>query len=300
MTDHAADGKPIPPAAALGSPPPPHWRTGCISLWRFEANEYYPHHESAMLSSTERPLTRHDAASDASPGDRRFHNRLLNALPSEVIAAMEPHMERQALPLLETLAEPGNPYEHVFFPETGVISLVNKLADGSEVEVGTIGNEGMAGLNVILGSSSLPSLALMEIPGEVVRVPAKVMVSLAEQSAEVRRLLQRYSLAFLIQVGQTAACNRAHEIYERCARWMCMAHDRMNGASQIALTQHVLAQMLGVRRAGVTVAAGMLQKAGFIRYTRGKITILDRAGLESASCECYGIVKREYERLLGG
>ena len=226
-------------------------------------------------------------------------NRLLRALPANVIAQLEPHMERMEVPLLEVLAEPGTPYEHVFFPETGVISLVNRLADGSEVEVGTIGNEGVAGLNVILDSASIPSITLMEIPGEVVRVPVTTMVALTEEYPEVRRLLLRYAQAFMIQVAQTAACNRVHEIYGRCARWMCMSHDRMGGEAQFMLTQYVLSQMLGVRRAGVTVAAGQLQRAGFIRYSRGRITVLDRPGLEGAACECYGIVKREFDRLLG-
>jgi CRP-like cAMP-binding protein len=226
-------------------------------------------------------------------------NRLLRAFPADAIARLEPHMERMDIPLLEVLAEPGVPYEHVFFPETGVISLVNKLDDGTEVEVGTIGNEGMAGINVVLDSGSIPSITLMEIPGEAVRIPVTTMVALIEEYPEVRRLLLRYAQAFMIQIAQTATCNRVHEIYGRCARWMCMAHDRMGGAPQFMLTQYVLSQMLGVRRAGVTVAAGQLQKAGFIRYSRGRITVLDRPGLESAACECYGIVKREFDRLLG-
>lgn len=226
-------------------------------------------------------------------------NHLLRALPADVLAALAPHLERVDVPLLETLASEGEPYEHVYFPETGVISIVSKLDDGTEVEIGTIGNEGMAGLNVVLGASSIPSLTLMEVPGTTLRAPAAMVAALIEEHPEMLRLLLRYAHAFMVQVAQTAACNRAHEIYARCARWMCMAHDRMGGAPHFLLAQHVLAQMLGVRRAGVTVAAGALQKKGFIRYSRGKITILDRQGLEGAACECYGIVKREYERLLG-
>ena len=253
-----------------------------------------------MPSPTAHPRTQEDETSPSTTvEDSPRPNRLLRALPAAVIARIEPHMERIDVPLLEVLAEPGQPFEHVFFPETGVISLVNKLADGSEVEVGTIGNEGMAGLNVVLDSPSLPVITLMEIPGEVVRLPVTTMVTVVEEYPEVRRLLLRYAQAFMIQVAQTAACNRVHEIYGRCARWMCMSHDRMGGQPQFMLTQHVLSQMLGVRRAGVTVAAGQLQRAGFIRYSRGRITILDREGLEGAACECYGVVKREFERLLG-
>ena len=250
------------------------------------------------LHTDHSPTSDDTTTSPAAVEDSPRPNRLLRAMPADVVALLEPHMERLNVPLLEVLGEPGVPFEHVFFPETGVISIVNKLSDGSEVEVGTIGNEGMAGLNVVLDSESIPCLTLMEIPGDIVRVPVRVIVALAEERPEVRRILLRYAQAFMIQVAQTASCNRMHEIYGRCARWMCMAHDRMGGAPQFLLTQHVLAQMLGVRRAGVTAAAGMLQKAGLIRYTRGKITILDRAGLEQASCECYGIVKREFDRLL--
>ena len=226
-------------------------------------------------------------------------NLLLRAMPAEALAALEPHMERMVVSLLEVLADSGKPHEHVYFPETGVISIVNRFEDGTEVEVGTIGNEGMSGLNVILGADAIPGVTMMEVPGTAVRVPVSVMKAVADEHPEVLRLLHRYAQAFIVQVGQTAACNRAHEIYGRCARWMCMAHDRMGGAPQFLLAQHVLAQMLGVRRAGVTVAAGALQKKGYIRYSRGKITILDREGLESAACPCYRIVKREYDRLLG-
>lgn len=244
--------------------------------------------------------TEENAAAAPSVATPSAHNnRLLRALSAEDYALLRPHMERVQIPVRQILAEQDAPFTHVFFPETGVISLVNRMADGGEVEVGTIGNEGMAGLSVVLGAQPLPSVTMMEIPGEVIRVPAPLVAELAESRLAVRRLLGRYAQAFLIQVGQTASCNRVHEIYERCARWMCMAHDRMGGAEQFVMTQEVLAQMLGVRRAGVTVAAGMLQRAGFIRYSRGKITILDRVGLEAASCECYGVVKTHYDRLLG-
>lgn len=246
------------------------------------------------------PLTHDDAAAATTvAGQPARHNRLLRALSPDVLARLQPHMERVHVPLLEVLCEPRVPFTHVYFPETGVISIVNRLSDGSEVEVGTIGNEGMAGLSAVLDSESIPSVTLMEIPGEVLRVPVDVVVALAEERPEVRRMLHRYAQAFMIQIAQTASCNRSHEIYERCARWMCMAHDRMGGASHFLLTQHVLAQMLGVRRAGVSVAASMLQRAGFIRYSRGRVTILDLPGLEGASCECHAVVKGEFDRLLG-
>lgn len=226
-------------------------------------------------------------------------NRLLRALPPEDYALLKPHMERIDVPLLEVLAEPNTQFTHVMFPQTGVISVVNRVTGGGLVEVGTIGNEGMAGLSVILDAESIPSVTLMEIPGEIVRIPAPTFARLANERPAIRRVVNRYTQAFLIQVAQTASCNRAHEIAERCARWICMSHDRMCGAEKFPLTQEVLAQMLGVRRAGVTVAAGTLQRAGLIRYSRGKITVVDRAKLEAASCECYGIVQAHFDRLVG-
>jgi len=230
---------------------------------------------------------------------RADRNRLLRALPDEEFDLLLPHMERLEVPLLAVLNAPNTPFDHVFFPETGVISIVNELAGGDVVEAGTIGNEGMAGISVVLEGEMVPSTVTMQIPGELVRVPAPVVADLLQERPALRRLLHRYAHAFLIQVAQTAACNRAHDITQRCARWMLMTHDRMLGAEHFLLTQEVLSQMLGVRRAGVTVAAGALQEAGLIRYRRGKVTVLDRDGLERASCECYGIVRAHFDRLLG-
>lgn len=226
-------------------------------------------------------------------------NRLLSALPADVLTALEPHFEHVEIELLRVLVDANARFTHVFFPLTGVISIVSQMTDGSTVEVGTVGNEGFAGVSVVLEGDSVPNTTLMQIPGEVVVLPAPLLAGLAEERPALRRLLHRYAHAYHIQVAQTAACNRAHDITERCARWLLMTHDRMGGAEEYALTQEVLAAMLGVRRAGVTVAAGILQKAGFIRYSRGRITILDRAGLEAASCECYGVVKAQFDRLLG-
>lgn len=226
-------------------------------------------------------------------------NRLLHALPPEDYAWLQPHLERVRLPTRHVLAEQNAPLAHAYFPETGIISLVNRLVDGSTVEVGTIGNEGMAGLGIILDANAVPSVTKVQVAGEFARLPADVMARAAEERPAVRRALNRYTQAFLTQVAQTAACNRAHDIEERCARWMCMTHDRVGGADTFELTHEVLAQMLGVRRAGVTVAAGILQKAGFIRYSRGLVTVLDRSGLEAAACECYGIVRAHFDRLLG-
>ena len=224
-------------------------------------------------------------------------NRLLRVLPLEEYAWLQRRLELVMLETKQVLAEPNEPIQFVYFPETSVVSMVNRMADGGGVEVGTIGNEGMVGLTVFLGVDALPSATLTQIRGEAKRIPAEVFADGTQEHHALKRLLQRYTHAFLTQVAQTASCNRVHSIEERCARWLLMVHDRVERV-EFKLTHEFLSFMLGVRRAGVTVAAGMLQEAGLIRYSRGHITILDRAGLEAVSCECYGIVRAEFERLL--
>ena len=195
------------------------------------------------------------------------------------------------------LYEPYETAEYVYFPLSCVVSIVNTVEGGSTVEVGTVGNEGMAGIAVYLDSGITPNRTLVQVAGRMGRLPAEVLIAAAERSPAVRKILNRYTLAFLAQVSQTAACNRAHNIDERCARWLLMTHDRVHG-DNFSLTHEFLAFMLGVRRAGVTVAAGILQKAGLISYKRGSITILDRRGLEKAACDCYRIVDKEFSNLL--
>jgi CRP-like cAMP-binding protein len=224
-------------------------------------------------------------------------NRLLAVLDAEDLAYLSKDMEVKHYKSGTILIEPFARFDHVYFPHSCVVSLVNTVAGGSTVEVGTVGNEGMAGLAVFLDSDAITSRTLVQVPGEMARVPADRFRALAETSTSFRKLLNRYTLAFLAQVSQTATCNRAHTIDERCARWLLMTHDRVN-SDAFNLTHEFLAFMLGVRRAGVTVAAGILQKAGLITYKRGNITILNRNGLEEASCDCYAIVRKEFDRLL--
>ena len=230
--------------------------------------------------------------------ERSDRNRLLRALPAEDHAWIEPHLEHVALKFKQTLADPNEPFRHVYFIETGVVSVINHIAGGM-IEVGTIGNEGLAGLSVFLDADAIPSQSLVQVAGEAKRVRADIFAAGADERAGLRRVLHRYTQAFLTQVAQTAACNRAHELQERCARWMLMTHDRAGGDDSFPMTHEFLSFMLGVRRAGVTVAAGMLQKAGLISYSRGTVTVLDRKGLEAASCDCYGIVRAHFDRLLG-
>lgn len=225
-------------------------------------------------------------------------NRLLRAFPAEDYAWLAPHLSSVALNLNDVLAEANEPFRHVHFVESGCVSVVNTVAGGT-VEVGTVGNEGIGGLPVFLGTGSVPSRTFVQIPGEARRISADAFAEAANTRPGIRRVMNLYTQAFLCQVAQTAACNRAHKLEERCARWLLMTHDRMEGAATFPLTHQFLAFMLGVRRSGVTIAAGALQQAGIIRYTRGKITVTDRGGLEEASCECYEIVLQEFNRLFG-
>jgi CRP-like cAMP-binding protein len=225
-------------------------------------------------------------------------NRLLAALAPEERTALVPHLEPVSLAIGEVLAEPGVPLAHVYFPETAILSVINRMADGAAVEVGTVGNEGLVGLAALLGAEASESQTLAQIPGTALRLPAALLAAEAAARPALRRLLDRYTQAYITQVSQGAACNRLHGIEARCARWLLMTHDRVGGADAFPLTQEFLAIMLGVRRAGVSVAAGALQDAGLIRYRRGGIRVLDREGLEAAACECYGVVRRQFDRLL--
>jgi CRP-like cAMP-binding protein len=226
-------------------------------------------------------------------------NWLLAALTPEDWERLSPHMEVVFLPLKEVLYEPNEPVHHVYFPLSGVYSLLSVMENKAIIEFATVGKEGMAGLPVFLEATSMPSRAISQVAGDSVRVPAAVFKEAVQQSPAFERLLLRYTQALFNQVVQSAACNRLHAMNERCARWLLLTHDRA-GTDQFVLTHEFLAQMLGVRRATVTVTAGILQQAGLIRYSRGRLTILNRLGLEAASCECYAVIRREYERLVGG
>ena len=224
-------------------------------------------------------------------------NRLLRAFEDSDRARLFEVGERVHLKQKQVLVEPDRPYEHVFFPGDCVISLLTVFRDDTAVETATVGCEGMLGIPVYLGTGTMPILVMNQLPGEALRVPAEEFARIAE-SGRTRLILDRYTQAFLSQVFQNAACNAHHPIVERCARWLLLTHDRVR-SQHLALTHELLAYMLGVRRAGVTEAAGELQAAGHIRYSRGRVEILDRPGLESAACECYAIMKRAYEDLLG-
>jgi CRP-like cAMP-binding protein len=219
-------------------------------------------------------------------------------LPREVSERLEPHVEPVDLALRQSLYTPNEPITHVYFPCTAVCSLVLTLDDGTSVEIATVGREGLVGLPVFLGAGSIPGEAFCQVPGRALRLPADVLCEEASTRGPLHDLLQRYTQAHINQIAQSAACGRTHSVDERCARWLLITHDQV-GSDEFPLTQQFLALMLGVRRAGVNEAASILQRAGYIRYGRGIITVTDRAGLESATCTCYHVVRDEFRRLVG-
>lgn len=224
-------------------------------------------------------------------------NWLLRRIPADEYARLLPHLERVTLEVLEVLAERGGQLPYAFFPESSIISVVRPI-DDTVVEAGTIGCEGMAGLGALLGATWSPSLLLGQIPGSCTRVDFETFRQLLAEMPVLRQRIGQFTLAFLDQVGQTVACNTRHEIEQRCARWLLLTRDRVQ-SDVIRLTHEVLAQMLGVRRAGVSETAAGLQRAGLIRYSRGKVTIVDRAGLERLACECYAVNRTHMKRLMG-
>jgi len=232
---------------------------------------------------------------------RRIHvpgeNRLLVALPRDEYHRLLPHLEKVPLPLRDILYEANGPIAHVFFPLIGVVSLVI-MDSGFTLEVGVIGNEGMVGTPVFLGSDRSPTRAIAQIPGEALRMEAKVLQKEMGRGGPLQGVVQRYTQTMVNQISQSVVCNHRHSVEKRMCRWLLMSHDRV-GADEFPLTHEFLAQMLGVCRPTLTAVAGALQRAGLISYHRGTITVLDRKGLEAASCECYEVVAKELDRLLG-
>jgi CRP-like cAMP-binding protein len=225
-------------------------------------------------------------------------NRLLAAMPKQEYARLEPHLKLVQLPVKEVLQEPDQRIEYVHFPRSGVISAVKDFDNGDTIEVATIGNEGVAGHSVALDVPIAGNKVFVQVPGEAMRITSSALLEAFKSCPSLYRIILRYSQALFHQVAQTAACNRAHTVDERCARWLLMTHDRVMNAS-FTITQEFLAQMLGVHRPTVSIAAGMLQKAGMITYVRGTVTILDRKALEEASCECYQLIIKQYQNALG-
>jgi len=232
---------------------------------------------------------------------RRIHvpgeNRLLVALPRGDYHRMLPRLEKVSLSLKDVLYEANGPIAHVYFPLSGVVSLVI-MDSGSTLEVGIIGNEGMVGTPVFLGAERSPTQAIVQIQGEAMRMEAKFFQKEMKHDGPLYGLVQRYTQAMINHISQCLICNRRHSVKQRMCRWLLMSCNRV-GADEFQLTHEFLAQMLGVCRPTVTAVAGTLQKAGLIDYHRGRITVLDKKGLEAACCECYEVIARELDRLLG-
>ncbi|MEO8191140.1 MAG: Crp/Fnr family transcriptional regulator [Acidobacteriota bacterium] len=227
-----------------------------------------------------------------------YENRVLVALPPAEYDRIRDSLRVVRLERRKVLGAPGTPMSRVCFPCTAVASMITTMQDGSSVEIATVGNEGLVGLPVFLGAHSMPLEVFVQVEGEAVALPAAALRRSTAPGAPLHALLQRYTQALLSQIAQSGACNRLHPIDQRCTRWVLLTHDRVAG-DEFPLTHEFLSLMLGVRRASVSTAASILQRAGYIRYRRGRITITDREGLEEASCECYKVIRSKYERLIG-
>jgi CRP-like cAMP-binding protein len=224
-------------------------------------------------------------------------NHLLAALPVEEWERLTVHMELVHMPLGEVLYESGTQLRHVYFPTTSIVSLLYVMADGRSTEIAVVGNEGIIGIALFMGGDTMPNRAVVQSSGSAYRLQGHLLKQEFKRAVEFQHLLLRYTQALLTQMAQTAVCNRHHSVEQQLCRWLLLSLDRL-ASNELTMTQELIANMLGVRREGVTEAAGKLQNAGLIQYSRGHIVVLDRPRLETEACECYGVVKKEFDRLL--
>lgn len=225
------------------------------------------------------------------------HNHLLAALPADDLQRLVPHLEQVSLGLGDVLYEPGDTLRHVYFPTDAIVSLLHVTENGSSAEIAVVGNEGLIGIALFMGGESTSSRAVVQSAGSALRLPGPKLKKEFNRHGDLLLLMLRYTQALITQMSQTALCNRHHSIDQQLCRWLLLSLDRLHG-NRLNMTQELIANMLGVRREGVTEAAGKLQRQGVIEYSRGQITVLDRARLERLSCECYLVVKAETDRLL--
>ncbi|PVZ82376.1 Crp/Fnr family transcriptional regulator [Serratia sp. S1B] len=226
-----------------------------------------------------------------------IQNYLLASLPLEQWRRWKPDLEKVELALGQVIYESGRLMSHVYFPTTAIVSLLYVLENGASAEIAVVGNEGIVGVSLFMGGGTTPSRGVVQSAGHAYRLKAKAMRAEFDRGGPVLHLLLRYTQALITQMTQTAVCNRHHTLDQQLCRWLLLSLDRLHG-SEVLMTQELISNMLGVRREGVTHAALKLQNAGLIHYTQGRINVLDRAGLEHRSCECYAVVKKEYDRLL--
>ena len=231
------------------------------------------------------------------PHDNPNRNQLLAALPAEELERLAPRLELVPLPLGEMLYEPGEQLQHAYFPVSAIVSLHYVMATGASAAVAGVGNEGVVGVALFMGGESTPSSAVVQTAGHAYRLERRLLKQEFDRCGALQRLLLRYTQALMAQMSQTAVCNRHHSVEQQLCRWLLVTLDRVP-SGQIVMTQELVAGMLGVRREGITEAAGRLQHAGIIRNRRGHIAVLERAGLETRVCECYAVVKNEFSRLL--
>jgi CRP-like cAMP-binding protein len=224
-------------------------------------------------------------------------NHLLAALPAAEFARLAAHLQPVALPLGEMLYEPGAQLQHAYFPVSAIVSLHYVMESGASASVAAVGNEGMVGISLYMGGDTTPSSAVVQTAGDAYRLERRLLKQEFERSGPTQRLLLRYTQALMTQMSQTAVCNRHHSVEQQLCRWLLVTLDRLP-SDKIVMTQEMVAGMLGVRRESVAMAAGVLQQAGVIHGRRGHLTVLERAGLETRVCECYGVVKKEFARLL--
>jgi CRP-like cAMP-binding protein len=228
----------------------------------------------------------------------KAENRLLAALTVDEYERLRPHLEQVSFALGEVIYESGGQLDYVYFPTTAIISLLYMMENGSSAEMGLTGNDGIVGVALFMGGGTMPNRAVVQSAGAVIRMKAKVLQDEFARGGKFQKLLLRYTQALITQISQTAACNRLHSVEQQLCRWLLLSHDRVQ-TDELIMTQTLIADMLGVWREGVTIAAGRLQDSGAISYFRGHIKILDREKLEATVCECYRVVKDEFDRLLG-
>jgi CRP-like cAMP-binding protein len=254
-----------------------------------------PNRGGAQKSSL---LAKDAARPEASSARSNPHqNHLLDALPRGDFERIAAHLEVIPMGLGEVLYEPGARLRHVYFPTTSIVSLLYVMEDGASAEIAVVGNEGILGISLFMGGETTPSHAVVQSAGHGVRLKAQLLKDEFARFGPMMHLLLRYTQALITQMAQTAVCNRHHSVDQQLCRWLLLSLDRL-ATNELSMTQELIANMLGVRREGVTEAAGKLQEAGLIIYRRGRITVLDRPRLEARSCECYRVVKAEFDRLL--
>jgi CRP-like cAMP-binding protein len=254
----------------------------------------------SVLKKARRPTAKPGAVVTAQPFAAmkgRNQNHLLEALSPQEYQRLAPHLEYQELTLGEVLYEPGRAMRHVYFPTTAIVSMLYVMEDGASAEIAIVGNEGILGISLFMGGETTPSRAVVQSAGFAYRLRAQFLKNEFERYGPLMHLLLRYTQALITQMAQTAVCNRHHSVDQQLCRWLLLSLDRL-ASNELTMTQELIANMLGVRREGVTEAAGKLQALGLVEYRRGKITVLDRPRLQARACECYEVVKKEFDRLL--